>query len=197
MEKLVWKHKKQFAALVNKVVANRDNLITTLGDYEKEIRYFSSRCKDDSESNIVKGDMFEVLSAIFFNRMGDSPHVGLNNYQVVALEEDYGIDAVGVNVTGTKTAVQVKFRSNPNNLITYPDLSKTFTYSIVRKWTEPDSKNSIWLFTNTNGVTPVCSMVLGNRLRVINRDEIKHHIDGNVMFWKNFIAHVFKILKTC
>jgi hypothetical protein len=196
MEKLVWKHKNQFAALVNKVVANRDNLITTLGDYEKEIKYFSSLGKDDSESNVIKGDMFEVLSAIFFNRMGDSPHVGLNDYQVVALEEDYGVDAVGVNVAGIKTAVQVKFRSSPNNLITYPDLAKTFTYSIVRKWSEPDSKNSIWLFTNTKGVTPACTTVLGNRLKVISRDEIKHHLDGNVMFWKNFIAHIFKILRS-
>jgi len=194
LKHLVWENKIHFTNIVDKIAADSSNLIKTLSDYEKKIINFSSGL-EDSESNKLKGDMFEVLSAIFFERMGDSPHVGINDYKPIALEDDYGVDAIGINAANTKVAIQVKFRSNQTNLISYQDLAKTFAYAIVRKWVSPEDKNSIYLFTNSNGVTPACKTVLGNRLVLIDRQVLTHYLDNNKLFWANFIKRIYLILK--
>ena len=194
LSKLIYEHKHSFAGIVNDVVKDRSNIIKTLSDYETKIINISNKY-EDAEANKVKGDMFEVLSKIFFDSFALSPHVGISNYEMITLSDDYGVDAIGENAAGTKAAVQVKFRSNPKNLVTYTDLSKTFTYSIVRGWSEPNEANSIWLFTNSFGVTPACTTVLGNRLKIINRDIIEHYLDNNKKFWEMFIKKLYKILK--
>lgn len=195
LDVLIWDNKIQFAHIINEIADNEQNIIQTLSDYEKKILYFSGKEDSDDKRNKIKGDMFEVLSAIFFDRMGDSPRVGINRYRPISLENDYGVDAIGINVAGSHVAIQVKFRSDPRSLIHYSDIAKTYTYSVIKKWVLPENTHSIYLFTNAKGVTTACETVFGQRLVVINRDIIKEYLDNNKRFWINFINKIYKVLK--
>jgi hypothetical protein len=195
IEKLIWNNRLQFSTITNLVADDRSNLIKTLDEYSHKIISFADEVATEEESNRIKGDMFEVLAAVFFERMGDSPSVGLNNYKTISLEEDFGVDGVGINAAGTRVAVQVKFRSNPTELITYTDLAKTFAAGITRHGIDPKADNSIYLFTNSAGANHRAKEILSSRLKVIHRNDIKSCIDNNLIFWKNFTVFIFRTLK--
>lgn len=138
-----------------------------------------------------KGDMFEVFAYFFFRYIRD-PSIGLEEYKSVPIEEDYGVDGFGISPNGLKSAVQVKYRSNPNNLVLYSEISKTFTSGQLMLKLDMDRENSIFVFTNAIDVTPACKHVLGDRLKLLGRDQLKHYVDNYVPFWKHMYERLEK-----
>jgi predicted helicase len=54
---------------------------------------------------------------------------GVRDYEPVAINEDYGVDAVGINPNGLRVAVQCKYKNSEP--VTYADLAKTFTSGLL------------------------------------------------------------------
>ena len=79
---------------------------------------------DDDAKNKFKGDMLEVFSEIFFKQFESDESLGITEYQPIDINDDYGVDARGVNVNGKQTAIQVKYRSNPDDRISYADIAE-------------------------------------------------------------------------
>jgi hypothetical protein len=98
-------------------------------------------------------------------------------------EDDFGIDGFGVNASGLKCAVQVKYRSNCLELITYNDISKTDTSARRQYDLDLCGPNRIYVFTTSDGVTSACNKVFGKSIRVINKSIISRYIDNNSSFW--------------
>lgn len=144
--------------------------------------------------NKFKGDMLEVLAEIYFNIFDADEAVGIKNYAPVDLGNDYGVDATGINVNGHKVAVQVKFRSNPiDDLITYADMSRTYTSGILQLGNMDLvlNNNTLYLFTTAAGVSGACQKVFGKKLVVINRGVISTKIDNNKNFWEDAYRLIF------
>ena len=150
--------------------------------------------RDQDEANKFKGDSLEIFAEIFFNSFENDPSVGLVDYLPIAIENDYGVDAVGYNADNRKVAVQVKYRSNPLELVKYEEISKTYTSGTLMLDLDLSHKQSLYVFTTSVGVTPACQKVFGNRLVVINLDIIKHYVDNNANFWGYAFQEVYNYL---
>lgn len=134
--------------------------------------------------NSFKGDTLEVLAEIFFDIYASDPAVGIKDYSPVSLDEDYGVDGIGINVNGDRCAVQEKYRANPLELITYSDIAKTDSSGRRLHHLLLDKNDTIFLFTTGQGITSACEKVFGKIIRVINRRIISGYIDNNQNFWE-------------
>jgi hypothetical protein len=141
------------------------------------------RCK-------FKGDALEILSELFFTRFNSNPAMGLTEYTPVKLDEDFGVDARGINANGQKAVVQVKYRCNPVEVVTYADIARTFTSGIKEKWIDPSEERNVFVFTTASDVSRQCKQVLDSSLVVISRAIISRAIDNNRNFWTLCFADV-------
>lgn len=146
--------------------------------------------------NKFKGDMLEVLAEIFFNVFHADEAVGIRDYEPVLIGEDFGVDAIGINVNGHKVVVQVKYRFNPEDKISYSDIARTFT-SAVKQFHIMDVvnyDNTIYLFTTSGGVSSAYQKVMGKSV-VIDRSIISTKIDNNLNFWKNAFDMIIEAME--
>lgn len=135
--------------------------------------------------NKFKGDMLEVFSEMFFNIFKADEAVGITDYAPVEIDSDYGVDATGINVNGHQCAIQVKYRQNPLDLISYADIARTFT-SAALQLNMSDVVNhdhTVYLFTSSGGVSAAFDKVMGRKCIVINRSVISTKVDNNITFW--------------
>ena len=138
-----------------------------------------------NEINKFRGDMLEVFSEIFFTVFGADEGVGISNYEPMDIGNDYGVDATGTNVNGHKVAVQVKYRGNPNDLIPYADIARTYTSATLQLGLSDvaNHDHTIYLFTTSSGVTGAFEKVMGRKCVIVNRAIIQHKVDNNKEFW--------------
>lgn len=166
--------------------------VKTIGDFVARVEDLATNKfpnaaydeKEEDKLNTFKGDMLEVLSEVFFHIFSSHPAVGISNYNPILLSEDYGVDAVGTNVNGDLCAVQVKYRNNPVALITYEDMTKTYTAGKLSHRLSLEKNDTVFLFTTGEGITAPCEQVFGSLIRVINRRIIAGLIDNNQNFWE-------------
>ena len=64
-----------------------------------------------------KGDAFEFLVEILLKSHAYDNRLGITSYEPVQ-SDDNGVDGVGVNLSGEKCVVQVKYRSNKGAVLT-------------------------------------------------------------------------------
>ena len=152
-----------------------------------------SRKFDEEEALKFKGDNFEVLSEIFFNCFHADESVGLTNYIPTPLEEDYGVDATGINPIGKKCAVQCKYKSFQPVL--YEELAKTFSSALLNMNCDVMSPNSIYVFTTAVNASTAISKVFGNRVRMIDHNVISRKINHNETFWNYALDRIFETIE--
>lgn len=173
---------------INKWMAEVEKYIPDLVDEDEE--------RQEEIRNKFRGDMLEVFAEIFFNIFNADEGVGIIDYEPVALAEDYGVDATGTNVNGHKVAVQVKYRGNPAELITYTDLAKTWASAtaFLHLTDMFEHDKILYLFTSGKGANSVCQKVFGKKLVVINRGIISTKVDNNINFWRQAYTMVYNTL---
>lgn len=132
-----------------------------------------------------KGDMLEVLSEIFFTCFNSDEALGLREYAPVELTDDFGVDATGTNVNGHQCVVQVKYRSNPDDVIPYSDIARTFTSGVCQLGIMDivNHPHTVYLFTTSNGTTAAYQKVMRNKTITVTRKIIATKIDNNANFW--------------
>ena len=180
----VKKHYKACCTIFD-VFNNRKGVDVTFEDYLAEIEKWASKIQDDEERDIFRGDMLEILAEIFFGAFANDPAVGLTGYTPVPLPEDYGVDGVGNNSAGIACAVQVKYRGDPTDLVTYAEIARTFTSAVLqRSLPLYNGSDNIFIFTSAYDVTVACKTVMGDKIHILNRAIIQSKIDNNVSFWE-------------
>jgi hypothetical protein len=169
----------------------------TLEAYLAEIEKWASKILVDEDKNIFRGDMLEILAEMFFGAFANDPAVGLTDYTPVPLPEDYGLDGTGTNAAGVACAVQVKYRGDPTDSVTYAEIARTFTSGVLQKGLPLHTgSDNIFIFTSAYDVTVACKTVMGDKIHVLNRGIIQSKIDNNVSFWEhafNEICTVFNV----
>ena len=151
---------------------------------------------DEDARNKFKGDMLEVFSEIFFYQFQTDEALGITEYQPIEINDDYGVDARGINVNGKQTAIQVKYRSNPEDKISYADIARTFTSAVLQLHMKDviDTDRTVFLFTNAGGVTGAFDTVMQKKTVIITRAVIATKVDNNVTFWKNAYDLIYRTM---
>jgi hypothetical protein len=152
--------------------------------------------RDDDERQQFKGDVLEVLSEVFFTRFCSDPRMGLTDYTPIDVTNDYGVDATGINANGDLAMVQVKYRGNPKDVVTYAEIARTFTAGVLRHKLDPTKDKTVFVFTTANDVSHQCKTVLGDKLVVVNRPFLKRTIDNNKNFWALCLADIQQYIQT-
>lgn len=163
---------------------NREGKNATLDEFIKFVENRTINISDEEKKLILKGDMLEILAEIFFKAFSNDPRVGLTNYEPIPLEEDYGVDGFGTNAAGIKVPVQIKYRSNPTELVLYAEMARTYTSAVIQLDIPVRGKDSLYVFTTAYGVTVACETVFKDMLRIIDGNIIRDQIDNNVSFWE-------------
>lgn len=163
---------------------------------------FSKNAEDilaqDELYNQFVGDAFELFAEYFFKTCSTVGQYGIVNYQVANNPNDWGVDGYGIaadqrKISGgaTPAVVQVKFRSNPMDEISYTMLAKTGWDGVKNYNLDIKRDNNVILFCNTeNGANHLAINAMGNNLYVISMKDLDKDVTGirTTTFWDNFLA---------
>ena len=151
--------------------------------------------------NQFVGDWFEVFAEYFFKTCSNNGQYGVTYYEAVSNQKDWGVDGFGYaaaerDTSGGRTpaVVQVKFRSNPMDEISYTCLAKTFADGVKHYDLNPKRNNNVILFCNTEtGANFLAKEALGDSLYVIDKRFLDKDTTGikTVKFWEDFLQHWF------
>ena len=141
-----------------------------------------------------RGDALELLAEYLLKSSPNHTKHGISEYTIIPLHEDFGVDATGINIMKNNVVVQCKFRRNPLNLVHYSDLARTFTSGVISYNLDPKAKKNLWLVTTANDANYNAHKILGKRLHVLGRSHLQSQVDGNPMFWSNYLESVKKSL---
>jgi len=169
---------------------------STIRDFINETELLPSTLGITDQDSIYKfkGDSLEILSEIFFKLNENDPSFGIRQYEPIPLDDDYGVDAKGLNPVQDIAMIQVKYRFNPEDAVTYAEIARTYTSGVIEHKLDPYKSKTVFIFTTAYDVTPPCIKVFGDKLVVVNRNIIARHIDNNVAFWQNAYKEVFETL---
>lgn len=166
----------------------------TFREWNNRVIRLARRISDPDTANKFKGDMLEVFAEIFFAQFSADSEFGLqHNYEPVEIGDDYGVDAKATNVNGHKSVVQVKYRANPSELISYADIARTFTSALCQYHIDDVYKHdhTVFLFTNGGGVTGAFDKIMQKKTVILNRAFIASKVDNNVTFWATAYDMIF------
>lgn len=145
--------------------------------------------------NKLKGDLFEIFAELFFTAFPNDPEIGVIDYRPILLNDDYGVDALGKNVNGDACAIQMKFRTNPIDIIDYDSIAKTYASAKIQLGLSLENDDTIFLLTTGAGISGPCEKVFARKLRTINRGAIAYKVDNNMSFWQYCEDRIFETLQ--
>ena len=171
----------------------------TFREWNNEVlRVARNLFRDDMDAqNKFKGDMLEVFAEIFFALYHADPEFGLqHDYEPVDISDDFGVDSRATNVAGHKSVVQIKYRSNPDEVISYADIARTYTSALCQFHIEDVFKHdrTVFLFTNAGGVTGAFTTVMQRKTVILTMGFIASKVDNNDSFWKEAYQLIFRTL---
>ena len=150
--------------------------------------------------NRFVGDFFELFAEYFFKTCSAVGQYGIIDYRPAESTGDWGVDGYGTAADqresaggATPAVVQVKFRSNPMDEISYTMLAKTGWDGIKNYGLDVNRKNNIILFCNTeNGSNYLAKDALGDNLYVIKKSDLDKDRTGikTVTFWEGFYRSI-------
>ena len=164
----------------------------TINNWIADVETLANTMPDTDSALKLRGDMLEVLSEIFFNAFQNDEAVGVKEYAPVSIDEDYGVDATGINPNGIKVAVQCKYKNFEP--VTYTELAKTFTSGLLILKCDLMQANSIYVFTTAVAFSSAVDKNLGSKVVKIDRNVISRKIDNNRTFWQYAFDQIFETL---
>ena len=153
----------------------------------KEIIKASSTTRDLEESNLIKGNLFEIFVEFLIKNLGAGNSIGIIDYAPAQVIKDYGVDGIGKGLDTLPATVQIKFRSNPNEENTYEEAAKficqsELDYRVV-------SLKNMWFVSTAfkmNQHAEVMYRTKGGRFCGLN--QLKEIIGPtNIPFWQEFL----------
>lgn len=148
--------------------------------------------------NQFVGDLFELFAEFFLKTCSTVGQYGVVNYEPAVNNDDWGVDGYGIAADQRETSggatpavVQIKFRSNPMDEISYTMLAKTGWDGIKNYNLDIKRKNNVILFCNTEkGANYLAKNAMGDNLYVVDMRKLDSDVTGirTVTFWENFMA---------
>lgn len=139
--------------------------------------------------NDYLGDGFEFFVELFLKINAADNRVGVYNYKPIPSNEDKGADGIGVNMKGEKCAVQIKYRSNSETLLTANEdhLSNLILAAGLAGITfdnNDDTNHRHFVFTTAKDLHfHTKSNMFENKVKCFGWNEFKSMVDNNLHFW--------------
>lgn len=174
-----------------------------LFDKTNKISTFMSKLEKQSlldvdryDANKYKGDGFEFLVEILLKSHAYDNRLGITDYEPVQ-SDDNGVDGIGVNLSGVKCVVQVKYRSNVKTQLTAntDHLSNMISDGMFRHGVSADPKvleciknKEIaplhYVITTANGLHHYTDNEnFKGFVHCIGYDHLRVLLDNNLSFW--------------
>jgi hypothetical protein len=134
-----------------------------------------------------KGDGLEFLVEALLKLSPIDNRIGIGNYEPV-LENDTGVDGIGIGIDGNPATVQVKYRKSNYILTSNGDhLSNFVVASQNRYGVSVESNKNMLIITTGKGLHHYTEedMFL-NKVRCIGYEDLRDLLDNNFLFWENF-----------
>lgn len=141
------------------------------------------------DSDKYKGDGFEFLVEIFLKSHPYDNRIGITDYEPIQID-DNGVDGIGVNLSGDKCVVQVKYRSNNKSVLTTNKdhlgnmiVEAQFKYNINK----PEDNTKVpkyYVITTSNGLHHYTdNEVFKGYVYCLGYDQLRSMLDNNISFW--------------
>lgn len=164
---------------------------------KQEAKEFIKRADEEDREqfrNQFLGDFMEVFVEALIKTHGVDQRIGIVDYRPLNThngDEDLGVDGHGVGTNTMPATVQVKFRSDPTQVLTAnKDHLSNFalaSYNVYGVQFQ-DTRNML-IVTNCAGVHHfTMNKMLAGKVRCISRTELRLLVDGNQVFWDEFRA---------
>lgn len=148
------------------------------------------------DANKYKGDAFEFLVEILLKSHAYDNRLGITSYEPIQ-SDDNGVDGVGVNLSGEKCVVQVKYRSNNKTVLTanQDHLSNMISDGMFKHGVSADpTKLSLitegkvaplhYVITTATGLHHYTDNEnFKGYVHCIGFDHLKRMLDNNLSFW--------------
>ena len=153
------------------------------------IQKFSERDADNYDPDKYKGDAFEFFIELFLMLNPTDNRVGVFEYKPTQ-DNDNGVDGIGVNIKGEKCVVQIKYRSNPLDVLTTNEAhlsnmvnSGQIDYDVI--FDKTNKKNfRHFIFTTAKGLHYYTeNEVFKNRVKCFNYKNFRSMLDNHNYFW--------------
>ena len=151
---------------------------------------------DRYDEDKYKGDGFEFLVEILLKSHAYDNRLGITEYEPVQ-SDDNGVDGVGINLSGIKSVVQVKYRSNVKTQLTAnaDHLSNMISDGMFKHGVSADPKllEAIknreaaplhYVITTANGLHHYTDNEnFKGFVHCIGFDQLRSMLDNNISFW--------------
>lgn len=177
--------------------------LVALFDKTNKVSTFMSKLEKQSlidpvryDSNKYKGDGFEFLVEILLKSHSCDNRLGISEYEPVQ-SDDNGVDGFGVNLSGQKCVVQVKYRSSVKTVLTATEdkLGNLVTDGMLKHgvWATPEILDDIknkkiaplhYVITTANGLHHYTdNEFFKGVVHCIGYDQLRAMLDNNLSFW--------------
>jgi len=174
---------------VNCLLDNCQNLLNDCHKLNTFLNKVEAQSKDPrcQDGDKYKGDALELFAEALIKFSPIDGRIGITDYKPV-IENDTGVDGVGIGNNGNPATVQVKHRianwiltADTDHLSNFPNAS-FMKYGVKPE----DDKNMLIITTAKELHHYTTTEMFGNKVRCLNRENLKHLVDDNKMFWKLF-----------
>lgn len=168
----------------------------TLSQFMKRLEKQSQLHPDRYPIEKYLGDGWEFFCEALIKTHQYDNRIGISSYETVT-KNDNGVDGYGINLFGEVCAVQPKYRSNTQGLLTSENdnLNSFITEALLEKGIQPSEKYRHFIFTTAKGLHHYTdNEKFRGKVKCYGYDEIRSLVDNNIHFW-NFIRDQIKEFK--
>lgn len=167
------------------------------GEIIQSIESFCYRIKKQSERNVnlieendYKGWALETFAEYLIKANGSDNRIGIWDYKVVGEDddEDFGVDGHGIGANSHPITVQVKYRTGDYILTAKKDDLSNFLAASWNDYNVPIecTENMLLITTGLKVDEQSRDKMLKNKVRVLNRDNLRSICDNRAEFWVRF-----------
>jgi superfamily II DNA or RNA helicase len=169
---------------------NEVGIIKTINALCYKIKILADKYQDIYDPDHFKGDALEMFVEYLVKTNASDNRIGVYEYKVIADTdtEDVGVDGIGIGDNGNPATVQVKFRSGDYVLTANNDHLSNFLTASWNDFQVPveNDKNMLIITTGLKVDEQSREKMLKNKVRVLNRDDLRHMLDNRPEWWLKF-----------
>lgn len=169
-----------------------DALLRDVDDLKSFMRKLERQSQEDRAQSWTadeyKGMAFEALIEVLITASPIDKRINITDYRPHSAKidgRDMGIDGFGRSHNGNHHTVQIKYRIDPNAILTTKDSISNF---VAKTMTHPDYKDAdMTIFTTAQNLHEVIAEdMYHGRVRTLGRRDLSKLIDNNKAFWNRF-----------
>lgn len=134
------------------------------------------------------GDGFEMFVEIFLKSHAYDNRIGITRYEPIQ-SNDNGVDGIGYNIIGEKSAIQIKYRSNTNHVLTADGdhLANMISDAVLNHDIQKPSFDKppvYYIITTGKGLHRYTETdFFKGYVKCFGFEDLKFLLDGNKSFW--------------